>query len=210
MLGFLSLVAWRGNASGAAVVAWSAVGVAQAIFSAGIRVAWTSDPDRASPSRWRNLMALSAATRGAVDTVWLWLLAPWDDPAAMTAVLIVFVTFWIGGAVLFASHGMVAAIYLLSAAMALASVLAHHREYPVLAIVAGPVLAGVGAFHLGMRRRARAQIRTLGELELKTAEQHAVFDTIADAVLTIEDDRVSSCNARFIDVVGRPRDVVIG
>jgi len=50
----------------------------------------------------------------------------------------------------------------------------------------------------------------LGELELKTAEQHAVFDTIADAVLTIEDDRVSSCNARFVDVVGRPRDVVIG
>lgn len=210
--GFLGLVALRAGNRPATVVPWIVLAVLHAGAELALLTSYARDPDRHDPWHWELLTWLVVLVIGQpILSAWAWLYMPWDEPAMVTAVIAVLVAHWIGIIVWLACSRGAYLVHLILGPGQLFLVLWVRGEvYRPLAPLG--LLLGVAAtiVHLEYEMLVNRQFNNQLELERLAAQQSTVFDTIAEAVVTVEYGRIGMFNARFLELIDRSPDEVAG
>ena len=209
---FLTLVALHAGHQLGAVLPWTALALLHMIAELVLFTSYKTDPDRFGPWRWELLTWIVVLVVGQpILSAWAWLYMPWDDPAMVTAVIAVLVTHWIGTIVWLAcSRGAYFVHLVLGPAQLFLILWIRGGTYQPLAPLG--LLLGVAAtiVHLEYEMLVNRQFNNQLELERLAAQQSTVFDTIAEAVVTVEYGRIGMFNARFLELIDRSPDEVAG
>jgi diguanylate cyclase (GGDEF)-like protein/PAS domain S-box-containing protein len=208
---FLVMVALRTGSPGVGVGVWSVLAWAQIAFGACLRVWHRRDAARFSTRRWTELMAVSGLWAGAAASAWVWAFCPWDDQLAVAIVLMALVAYWLGAAVCLAASTLAFSAFSLGAlAGPVPALLLEGGDYRIIGFLSLPLAAAIAVVHLDLRGQVVSQIHNREDLELLSAQQTLVLDSIAEAVLTLDKGHVGTCNTRFCDLVGATREEITG
>jgi diguanylate cyclase (GGDEF)-like protein/PAS domain S-box-containing protein len=208
---FLIMVALRTGSPGTGVALWSVAAWGQIAFSACLRLGHRRAAGRVTSRRWTELMAVSSLWAGGAASVWVWAFCPWDDKLAVAIVLMALVAYWLGAAVCLASSSFAFGAFSLGAvAGPVPALLLEGGDYTVIGLLSLPLAAAIAVVHVDLRGQVVTQMRHREDLELLAAQQTLVFDSIAEAVLTLDRGLIGACNARFCELVGATRDECLG
>jgi diguanylate cyclase (GGDEF)-like protein len=207
MYAFLFAVAVRSGSVTPGLVAWGLAVVGHATFHEVLRARYRQDPHRLPPDQWEPLFALGALWAATLLAAWYWAFMPWDEPIAVTMVIAVSVANWVGAAVNMAASSHAFTAYSIAVLLGpIGALLVRGGDFRVVGVMGAPLGVAIVITHLDIRAQLIERIREREELALLTAQQAAVFDTIAEAVLTVDGGVIGMCNARFLSLVARPRD----
>lgn len=208
---FLVMVALRTGAHPAAAAVWAVLAWGQVAFGAWMRALHRADATRFTTRRWVDLMAISGLWAGVAASAWVWAFCPWEDQLAVAIVLMALVAYWLGAAVCLAASTL-AFVAFSAAAVAgpVPALILQGGDYRIIGFLSVPLAAAIVVVHFDLRGQVWSQIRSREELELLGAQQALVLDSIAEAVVTVAQGRIGSCNGRFQELVGAPQEECLG
>jgi diguanylate cyclase (GGDEF)-like protein len=208
---FLLVVALRNGTPPVAAGAWAVAAAIPIISGLYLRRAWSRSPDHYPAPVWRRVLVANALLSGAAIAEWYWAFAPWDNPLAIFLVGTVVVAHWMGVAVRLAASSVAFAAFSLGILVGPAATqIAQGGDYRTIGLLTLPLAAAVALVHADLRGQLIDRIIGQENLELLTAQQAVVLDTMAEAVLTVDRGRVGMGNAPFLELLGSTREGTIG
>ncbi len=208
---FLLAVALETGSDPLGLGLWVLAVVGHACFHESLRARYRQDPHRLPTDQWEALFALGALWTATIIAAWFWAFMPWDEPIVVTMVIAVAVANWVGAAVNLGASSEAFTAYCIAMLLGpIGALLVEGGDFRPVGVMGVPLGLAIVVTHLDLRSQLIERIREREELALLTAQQAAVFDTIAEAVLTVDGGVVGMCNARFLALVGRPRAECVG
>lgn len=206
----LAVALWAGSAA-LPLGLWVLAVVGHTIFHETLRARYRRDLHRLPPDQWEALFAIGALWTATLIAAWYWAFMPWDEPIAVTMVIAVSVANWVGAAVNLGASSEAFTAYCIAILLGpIGALLVEGGDFRAVGVMGVPLGLAIVVTHLDLRSQLIDRLREREELALLTAQQAAVFDTIAEAVLTVDGGVVGMCNARFLALVGRPRSECVG
>lgn len=200
---FLAMVAARTGTTAAEIVPWLVVALISGVAFVGVTVLYSAEPERYDPWRWELLAWIVSISCGLCWTAWMWIYMPWDEHVLVASVIAAAVALWIGTAQwLAASQGAFLAYSAAAGGGSLLAVWVNGGEYRPLAPMSLVLGIAIGLVRIEHEHTVTHQIDDRLELERSATLQQAVFDTMDDAVVTVANGHIGTCNSRFAELVG--------